>query len=324
MSGLPRWSAGRLARPAGGLPRWLVRRLAGALLVLFGAATLAFASLELIPGDPARAVVGSAPATPEVLAAIRADLGLDRSLPERYFAYLGRLLHGDLGQSYQLQQPVGRIIGEQLAPTAQLALAAGVLAVAAAVLVATATAGRWPVLRILSQGLELVAVSTPTFWLGLVLLTVFSFGLHWFPVAGGTGTAGLVLPAVTLALPIAGELTQVLRRSTEEALTQPFVLTARARGVREGVVRLRHVLRHALVPLVTMTGWTLGSLLGGAVVVETVFARPGLGRVTLAAVTGRDFPVVTAVVLLSAVVFVVLNTAVDLLYRVIDPRLEAR
>lgn len=303
--------------------RWLLRRVAHVVLVLWGAATVAFAAMRLIPGDPARAIVGSAPATPETLRAIREEMGLDRPLLVRYLEYLWRLLRGDLGQSYQLQKPVAEVIGAQLWPTLQLGLAAAVLAFTVAVLVATATAGRWRVARVVSQALELTAASTPTFWLGILLLTVFSFGLRWFPI-GGQGFASLVLPAITLAIPIIGVLAQVLREATEHALAEPFVLTARSRGIGEWRVRLRHVLRHALVPLVTMSGWILGSLLGGAVVVETVFARPGLGRVTLAAVTGQDLPVVTAVVMLSALVFVVINTAVDALYLVIDPRLRTR
>ncbi len=304
--------------------RWSFNRIVHIVLVLVGAATLAFLAMHLIPGDPARAILGAAPATPEVIAAIRADMGLDQPPLTRYLHYLGQVASGDFGQSYQLQKDVWAVVGPQILPTAQLALTAAVLAIVIAVLVATATSGRWPAVRVASQGLELLAASTPTFWLGTVLLTVFSFGLGWFPVTGGGTLAALVLPAVTLAIPITGVLAQVLREACESALIQPFVLTARTRGLTEWAVRLKHVLRHALIPLVTMSGWTLGSLLGGAVVVETLFARPGLGRVALAAVNGRDFPVVIAVVMLSALVFVVINTVVDLLYTVIDPRLRVR
>jgi peptide/nickel transport system permease protein len=153
-----------------------------------------------------------------------------------------------------------------------------------------------------------------------VLLTVFSFRLGWFPVRAGL--AGLVLPALTLAVPLGSVLAQVLREAMEDVIGQPFVTTARSRGSTESAVRIRHVLRHALIPLCTLSGWLLGGLLGGTVVVETVFARQGLGRVTLAAVTSRDFPVVVAVVLFSAVVFVVVNTVVDAVYLAVDPRLR--
>ncbi|MEV0564562.1 ABC transporter permease [Dactylosporangium sp. NPDC050588] len=302
--------------------RWLLRRLAGGLGVLLGAATVTFLAMELIPGDPARALVGSAPATPQTMALIRHEMGLDLPLPARYGHYLARLASGDLGRSYQLQQPVSTIIGEQVWPTVQLALAATLLAFAGAVLVATLTAGRWRVARGVAQAVELVAVSTPSFWLGLLLLSVFAFRLRLVPVGVDQGPAALILPAVTLAVPVGAILTQVLRDGMEGALRQPFVVSVRARGVGELGVRARHVLRHGLSPAVTLSGWLVGHLLGGAVLVETVFARPGLGRVTLAAISSRDFPVVIAMVLFVAVVFVVVSTLVDGLYRIIDPRLR--
>jgi peptide/nickel transport system permease protein len=276
--------------------------------------------MQLIPGDPARAIVGAAPATPQTMAAIRSDMGLDLPLPLRYLHYLGQLVRGDLGESYQAQQPVTTVLASQVWPTVQLAVAAATLAVLGALLSATLTAQRRPRLRALLRAGELVAAATPTFWLGLVLLTVFSFRLGWFPVRAGL--AGLVLPALTLAVPLGSVLAQVLREAMEDVIGQPFVTTARSRGSTESAVRIRHVLRHALIPLCTLSGWLLGGLLGGTVVVETVFARQGLGRVTLAAVTSRDFPVVVAVVLFSAVVFVVVNTVVDAVYLAVDPRLR--
>jgi peptide/nickel transport system permease protein len=300
--------------------RFLARRLASGAGVLFGAASLAFVAMQLIPGDPARAIVGAAPATPQTMAAIRSDMGLDLPLPLRYLHYLGQLVRGDLGESYQAQQPVTTVLASQVWPTVQLAVAAATLAVLGALLSATLTAQRRPRLRALLRAGELVAAATPTFWLGLVLLTVFSFRLGWFPVRAGL--AGLVLPALTLAVPLGSVLAQVLREAMEDVIGQPFVTTARSRGSTESAVRIRHVLRHALIPLCTLSGWLLGGLLGGTVVVETVFARQGLGRVTLAAVTSRDFPVVVAVVLFSAVVFVVVNTVVDAVYLAVDPRLR--
>ncbi|MFJ8470851.1 ABC transporter permease [Kitasatospora sp. NPDC094011] len=302
-----------------------LRRLVGALAVLFGAATLAFAALQLIPGDPVATLLGPATTTPpEVREAIRHDLGYDQPVVVQYLHYLGGLLRADLGQSYQLQRPVSDLIAEQLGPTAQLALTAVLLALLIAVLSAVATAGRRPALKALTAAWELVAVSTPSYWLGLVLLTVFSFQLRLFPVAGADGVAALVLPAVTLALPLAGTLAQVLREGLEAALGQPFAVTARARGLSRAGVVLRHALRHAAVPLMTLTGWLTGSLLGGTVLVESVFGRPGVGSLVLAAVNSRDVPVVIGVVLLSALVFVVISTAVDLLATVLDPRLGNR
>jgi peptide/nickel transport system permease protein len=303
--------------------RWLLRRLATAVLVVLGAATTAFLALYLIPGDPARTMLGASNPTPEQLAQVRHDLGFDRPLIEQYGTFLGRLLHGDLGESYQLQESVGHLIGSQLWPTVQLAVAALALALAASVALAVATAGR-PRARRVSGLLELVAASSPGFWVGLLLLTVLSFRLSWFPAMGGTGLRGLVLPAVTLAAGLTGVFTQVLRAELERALAKPFVLTARARGSSERTVRLRHALRHGLIPLTTLAGWAVGALFGGAVVVESVFSRQGVGQVTVAAILGRDFPVVTGVVVLSAIAFTLINLGVDLLYRVIDPRITER
>lgn len=304
--------------------RTIVGRLGAGLAVLYGAATLAFIALQLIPGDPVEILLGPGTmASAEVRQRIRSDYGFDQPVARQYLQYLARLATGDLGSSYQLQRPVAHLIGDQLGATVQLAAAAAVLAVLIALVSAVTTAGRGGAIRALTSGGELVAVSLPSYWLGILLLTAFSFRLRIFPVIGGDGLAALVLPALTLALPIAGVLAQVLREGLEAALAKPFVVTARARGLSHAAVRLRHALRHAAVPLVTLTGWLVGTLLGGAVLVETVFGRPGIGALTLQAVQNRDMPVVMGVVLLSAAVFVILSGAVDLLYRVIDPRIRA-
>ncbi|MFI1049737.1 ABC transporter permease [Streptomyces griseoruber] len=307
------------------LLRAIVKRLVAALAVLSGAATLAFLTLQLIPGDPVAVMLGPGnAASPEIRAEITHEYGLDRSPAEQYLHYLGNLLGGNLGESYQLQRPVTDLIGDQLWPTVQLALFALLLAVTGAVALAAATAGRHPALRAAASLAELLAASTPAYWTGILLLTAFSFQLRIFPVAGAQDFASLVLPAVTLALSLAGVLAQVLREGLEAALAQPFVVTARARGLSDTAVRLRHALRHAAIPLVTLTGWLTGSLLGGAVLVETVFGRPGIGALTLQAATNKDIPLVIGLVLLSALVFVVLSTVIDLLYLVIDPRLRTR
>ncbi|MBB5783178.1 ABC transporter permease [Nonomuraea jabiensis] len=298
-------------------------RLLAGVGVLWGAATLTFLVVHFTPGDPAEAVVGGegAAPTPEVLAQVRAEYGLDRPWYEQYAAHLWRIAHGDFGTSYRLHTPVTRAIGEQAAATVELAVAAAVTGLLLAIAVALATAGRrrW---RGLASAAELVAASTPTFWLGIVLLTVFSFGLGLFPSTGGQGLASLVLPALCLALPIAGVLGHVLREALEEVLDEPFIVSARARGLGDTAVRLRHALRHALTPLVTMTGFWLGALLGGAVVTETLFTRQGIGRLLVSAVNAKDLPLVLGVVLLSALVYVLVNLLVDLLYLVIDPRLK--
>ena len=301
----------------------VTRRITGGLIVLWIAATGAFLALLAAPGDTVDSIIGDGADTPQIRAQITAEWDLDRSPPVQYLDYLSRLVTGDLGRSYLLQRPVSEIIGEQFAATVTLALAAAGLGVLLALVLAVATAGdRRPWLRRISSGAELLLVSTPSFLIGIVLLSVLSFRFGLFPVSGDQGTAALVLPAVTLALPITGLLAQVLRDGLDRALDEPFVLTVRSRGVPETAVLLRHALRHALLPAVTLAGWLFGILLGGAVIVEQVFGRPGLGQVTLTAVTSSDMPVVLAVVILSAAVYVVVNTTADLAYLLIDPRLR--
>ncbi|MEU4336985.1 ABC transporter permease [Micromonospora lupini] len=303
--------------------RAAARRLAAGLVVLWAAATAAYLALLVAPGDTVDTIVGDGADTPQIRAEIVAEWSLDRPAVVQYLDYLRRLAGGDLGRSYLLQRPVVEVIGEQLAPTLTLALAAAGLGVLLALVLAVATAGdRRPWLRRASSGAELLLVSTPPFLIGIVLLSVLSFRFGLFPVSGDRGVGALVLPAVTLALPIAGLLAQVLRDGLDRALDEPFVLTARSRGVRERTVLLRHALRHALLPAVTLAGWLFGILLGGAVIVEQVFGRPGLGQVTLTAVTSKDMPVVLAVVTLSAAVYVAVNTIADLTYLLVDPRLR--
>ncbi|GLW10911.1 ABC transporter permease [Microtetraspora sp. NBRC 13810] len=299
------------------------RLLAGAG-VLWGAATLSFLVIQFTPGDPAQAIVGgeNAAPTPEVIAQVTREYGLDRPWYEQYLSHLGRVLHGDLGTSYRLHEPVTQAIGEQAGATVELALAAAVVALTLSVAVALATARRRRWVRGAASGAELLVASTPSFWLGILLLTVFSFGLRILPATGSHGFRSLILPAFALALPIAGVLGHVLREALEEVLEEPFIVSARTRGLADLTVRLRHALRHALTPLVTMSGYWVGALLGGAVITETLFTRQGIGRLLISAVDAKDLPVVLGVVLLSAGIYVLVNLVVDLLYLVIDPRLR--
>ena len=307
--------------PAPGWWRLLVSRLANALLVLWGAVTATFAALHLTGGDVVDAIIGNnTQVTPEVRAQIVDDYGLGRPLWQQYLSYLGRLLRGDLGMSYQLQSPVTEAIGEHLPSTLTLMATATGLAVVATLLVAVTTA-RWPWIRTPVSTLEVAGVAVPQFWLAILLLTVFSFGLRWLPLLND-GPAALVLPSIALAVPVFGVLSQVLREGLERALEQPFATTVRARGVRETALLLRHALRHAMAPATTMLGLLVGGMAGGAVIVEQVFSRPGLGRLLLTAVNGKDIPVVLGVVTVTAAGYVVINLVVDLLYPVIDPRLK--
>lgn len=308
----------------------LLRRIGFRLLagvgVLWGAATLSFIALHVTAGDAALATVAGQGANPTeaVLRAVRHDYGLDQPIYVQYLRYLGRLVRGDLGQSYQQRIPVAKAIAEQLGPTVQLAVAAALVAVLLAVGVALLTARRRPWIGSLSSGVELVLTSTPTFVLGLLLLIVFSFKARLLPVSGNQGVASLILPTFTLALPIAAVLAQVLRTELEEVLEQPFIVTARARGMRDVAVRFRHALRHSLVQVVTMSGYVIGSLLGGAVITETLFVRQGVGQLMLNAVTNKDIPMVLGIVVFASVVYVVVNLLVDIGYTVIDPRLVTR
>lgn len=301
----------------------IAARVGGGAMVLWAAVSLSFIAVWLAPGDIVSLLVGEQVRTPAIEAAIRAEWGLDRPLWQQYLRYLWRISHGDFGRSYMLNVDVGQLVASQLVPTLKLAGAALGVSVVFAIVMATATAHRrWG--RSLAGGLELVLASTPSFWLGIVLLFVFSFTLRWFPVAGDRNLAALVLPALSLGLAQGAVVSQVLRRGLEDALDQPFSLTLRAWGVHGLIVRLRHALRHAALPAVTLTGWLVGGLLSGAVITEQVFSRPGLGKVTVDAVLAKDMPVVLAVAILSALVYVVMSTLVDILGLLIDPRLRTQ
>ncbi len=297
-------------------------RLLASLGVFWGAATLTFVTLNVTGGDTALAILGGPDALPtaEVLARVRSEYGLDQPLYLQYADYLGRLLQGELGESYRLRIPVTRAIAQQIGATVQLAAWAGLLAVSLSILVAIATAKRSRWIGSLSSGSELVLLSMPTFVLGILLLLAFSFQIPIFPPAGSDGWKSMVLPTLTLALPVAASLTQVLRQELEDILEYPFITMARARGLSGTGVRLGHALRHALIPLVTLSGFIFAHLLGGAVITETLFARQGVGRLMIDATTNKDVPLVLGITLLAAATYVLVNLVVDLLNTVVDPR----
>lgn len=307
--------------------RWALARIGSALLVAWVVATVVFFALRAAGGDPTEAILGGpgSQAGPEAVAAARAEYGLDRPLVVQYLTQLWRVLTFDLGNSYARRVPVGDLLAEQLPGTFLLAVLALVLAWVLALAVATAAVGaRGPVGRACAavlRGVEVIAAVVPHFWLGAVLILVFSTTLGWFPAtSSGSDPAGLVLPTVTLAVPVAGFLGQLIRDAVLEAETAPFAVTARARGGSAVGVLWRHSLRHGVLPAVALSGWAFGSLLSGAVVVETLFGRPGLGRLLLDATLSRDVPVVIGAVLVVALAYVVVMLVVDLLERVLDPR----
>jgi peptide/nickel transport system permease protein len=304
--------------------RAAVLRIGTALLVLWGAVTAAFIALRFVPGDQVQAILGTgAIVTPELRAQITERYGLDRPIVVQYFDYLGGVLHGDLGTSYVLRRPVLTVLMEQLPNTITLVLSATLLALVIAFAVSLLTAHRAPWVRSLFRSGESLGIAVPSFWLGLMLITVFSFGLRMFPATGSSGFASLVLPTIALAIPVAATLSQVMRDNIEKTLDEPFIVAVRARGAGEIVVRVRHALRHSLVSVVTLAGWLSGTLIGGAVIIEQVFSRPGIGRMTFSAVVSKDTPIVLGVVIVAALFYVIVNAVIDLLYPLIDPRLRS-
>ena len=300
----------------------VARRVGYAVLVLWGAVTVTFTGLHLKSGSAVDVIIGQSPVTPEVRAQIISDYALDEPWLVQYFDYLGHLLRGDLGHSYNQGMDVTTAIREQIAPSFELMAAAIGIALVGSVAVALATAGRSRWVRGPFSLLEIVGVSVPAFWLAILLLTVFSFQLHWFPAIGANTARGLVLPAIALAVAPGATLAQILRSSLERVLDEPFVTTARSRGIWEAAVLVRHALRHALMPAITIAGWIAGALLGGAVVIENVFSRQGLGALTVGALARRDFPLVSGVVLVAAAFYVVINLLIDAAYPLLDPRLR--
>ncbi|MFF4503048.1 ABC transporter permease [Streptomyces sp. NPDC001401] len=306
--------------------RYVIKRLAQAVGVLWAAYTVSFLVLDFLPGDPVSAMAGagmdSGDVDPARLAALRHEYGFDKPVLVQYADYLGRAVRGDFGNAVSTGRPVTSTLADALPQTLQLTGAALLLAVllgGALAVVATYTSQRW--LRQLLLSLPPLGVSVPTFWVGLLLVEAFSFRLHWFPAFGNDGLRGLVLPALTLAIPTGAQVAQVLAKSLLTALDQAYVETARAKGAGRWRVHLRHALRNASLPALTVVGLLVGQLIAGSVVVETVFSRDGLGRVTAAAVTAQDIPLVQGVVAFGALIFVVTNLVVDLVYPLLDPRI---
>lgn len=305
------------------LRRWAVKVI-GALALLWAVGTIVFLLGNLMPGDPAVAVLGGASQhpTPEAVAAVRAAYGFDDPLVVQYLHHLAGLAHFDFGESYTFKQPVVEVIGSQIGPTLVLTLSALVTAWVLSIASTLLSAGRGGWAATIGSGLEVVAAALPQFWLGLVLLVVVAAKLQWLPVIDN-GVAGLVLPTLTLAIPLAGFLGQVTRDGFEKALSEPFVVSARARGMSAAGVRWRHVLRHAALPGISLSGWALGSLISGAVIVEAIFARQGLGQGLVGAVAAQDLPLVTGITFVVALVYVVANLLTDAAFVLVDPRLRS-
>jgi ABC-type dipeptide/oligopeptide/nickel transport system permease component len=304
------------------MARLIASRLAAGVPTLLVVTLLVFAIVRLIPGDPARILAGDF-ATDEIIAELRARWQLDRPLPVQYTVYLARLLRGDLGRSIATSTPVTADLGERFLRTLELAVAAIVISALlgglAGILGAT---HRSSMTDYVATVLALTGVSTPIFWSGLILILLFSVTLEWLP-AGGTGSlAHLVLPSLSLGLFGAGVIARQTRSSMLEVLGQEFVQTARGKGLSERAVVYKHALKNALIPVVTVLGDQFGRMLGGAILTETVFAWPGMGRYLIDAILMRDYPVIQAIILVFAASFVAINLLVDISYGLLDPRVR--
>lgn len=304
---------------------YVLRRLVGTVPVLFGVTLVVFAMTWLTPGDPVVALLGESAQgiTGAARDALRREFGLDRPWPVQYLEYVRGLAQGDLGMSVRSRRPVMREVLDRLPATAELALAGLAIAVVVGVSLGVAAALRkrtW--VDALAIAVALVGVSVPVFWSGFLLMLVFSLELGWLPASGRGTLRHLVLPALTVGIASAAFIARITRGAVLETLGQDYVRTARAKGVVERVVVVRHALRNALLPIVTVIGLQLGSLLGGAVLTETVFAWPGVGRMLVDAILARDLPLVQGSVLVVSLIFILINLVVDLSYAAINPRVR--
>jgi peptide/nickel transport system permease protein len=309
----------------GVMGRYLAARLLVAVPVLVGVTLASFLMLHLIPGDPVAAVLGSQGADPSVIAQTRHQLGLDAPLPVQYWLFLSRAAHGDLGRSILSHRPVLDQILDLFPSTLELALCAVAFSVVVGVttgVVASVARGSW--LDSVTMLVAIAGVASPTFFVGLLLIFVFAVQLGWLPATGAGSPQALILPAITLGLPSAAVLARLVRSSMLEVAGLDFIRTARAKGLRPRTVLMRHALRNAMIPVITTIGAQLGATLGGTIVIETVFARPGLGQLVLQAVLNKDFPLVQGEVMLAALIYVLINLAIDVSYGFLDPRIRVR
>lgn len=303
--------------------RYIAMRLGALSFVAVGATMVVFLILHLIPGDPIDMMFHNWPnPTPEQRAAVRRDLGLDKPLYEQYVLFLWRALHADLGRSIRMRRPVLSEIVSRLPNTVKLTVfslfLSAVLGTSAGVLSA---AMRGTAVDTLSMVLAVLGLAVPSFWLGLMLISVFALRLDWFPATGADGIRSLMLPSITLAALGSSIIARMTRSAMLEVIGQAYVITARAKGLTRAAVILRHAFRNAMIPTITIVGLQAGSLLSGAFIVESVFAYPGLGQMTVQAILNRDLPLVQGAVLVTALIYVLVNLLVDIAYAYLDPRI---
>ena len=302
--------------------RYFVRRLLLAIPVLIGVATLVFSLIHLVPGDPAQAMMGDG-ASPQDVAELRKTLGLDQPLLPQYASFLRHAIKGDLGVSFRTGQPVTQMVVERMPATAELAIASMIVAIVVAIpLGVVAAVFRGTAVDYGAMTFALAGVSIPNFWLGPLLAIVFSVELGWLPVSGRGTVAHLVLPAISLGLALAAILARMTRASLLDELNELYVRAARARGVSRAMSITTHALRNSMVPLLTIIALQFGAVLTGAVITETIFAWPGIGRLLIQSIGFRDYPMVQGCILLIAVTYVTVNLITDLMYGVLDPRIR--
>ena len=305
---------------------YLIRRLFTSILVLFGISMLVFSVIHLVPGDVTMAILGRQKVTEEKVAELREQLGLNDPLYVQYGRYLSKALRGDLGVSIRNNLSVSKAISDQLPSTFALAIAA--LSVALVIggilgMLAALRHGSW--VDTFVMGLSVSGLSIPTFWMGLLLILFFSVKLKLFPsISSGSSFAALFLPALTLGLPEAAVVARMVRASMLDVLNKDYIITARAKGLPERMVILKHALRNALIPVVTFVGLQMAYLLGGATIVETMFARQGIGRLAVQSIFNRDYPMVQGVVLVTATIYVLINTLTDITYVLLNPKIRLK
>jgi len=302
--------------------QYILKRLLSTIPVLLGISLLLFFMLRMLPGDPAQVLAGQM-ASPEDIEMIRHQLGLDRPIHIQYVAFLGRLCRLDLGRSARTQNPVLEEIWARLPNTILLAVVAITLACLFGIPAGVISAVRpYTWIDYLVTSLALFGISMPVFWLGMMLVVLFAVILKWLP-AGGIGTwQHVVLPSVTLAMFVVAFIARMTRSTMVEVLSQDFTTTARSKGLKEWVVIIKHALRNAMIPIITVVGLQFGLLLGGAVLTETVFAWPGLGRLIVDSILGRDYPMIQGAILIFGLLYIMVNLIVDLLYAYVDPRIR--
>jgi peptide/nickel transport system permease protein len=312
------------------MTRFLARRLLQMIPVLFFVTLIIFALINLIPGDAARLFLGEE-ATPEAIAALRHEMGLDQPLYVQYVRWVGRMARGDFGYSFKDHRPVLQTLLEKLPVTAELT--AGALVIAWVVAIPAGVLAAWRQRTAVDYGASAAALgglSIPNFWLGIMLIYLFAVHLRWLPASGyvpitenlGRNLRALIMPAFNLGIVLAAVVMRQLRSSMLEVLSADFVRTARAKGLAQLVVLVRHALRNAVIPVITVMGIQLGTLLGGAIITETIFAVPGLGQLAVNSIYGRDYPMLEGVVIASALAILAVNLFVDIVYSLIDPRIK--